>query len=483
MSQPERFDAVVVGAGPNGLAAAVTLASAGKSVLVLEAADEIGGGARTAILTLPGYRHDVCSAVHPLAVSSPFFRSLDLSRHGLRWIEPPAPLAHPLDDDTAVMLERSPTATAGGLGRDGRAYLRLIGPLLARWSDLTDDLLGPIHVPPRHPLALARFGPEALLPASILARLAFREERAAALFAGMAAHSVLPLESPGSAGYGLILALAGHSVGWPLAAGGSQSLADALAGHLRALGGQIRTGRAVESWDDLPTATAYLFDVSPAALARIAGERLPSGYRRRLERYRHGPAAFKLDWALDAPIPWRADGCRRAGTVHLGGTLAEIAASERAAWQGAHSPRPYIILVQPTLFDPTRAPEGKHIAWAYCHVPNARQTPSQDMTAAIEAQVERFAPGFTARILARHVISPADFEAYNPNYVGGDVVGGAQTLAQFFGRPVLSINPYATPARGIYLCSASTPPGGGVHGMCGYHAATSALRFLTRRAM
>lgn len=480
MPHSQSYDAVVIGAGPNGLAAAVTLARAGRSVRVIEAAATVGGGTRTAELTLPGFRHDVCSAVHPLALSSAFFRDLPLDRYGLRWIEPPLPLAHPLDDGTAVVLERSVDATAAGLGRDAGAYRRLMGPLVRRWAAVTEDLLGPPPLPPRHPLALIGFGVEALLPASLLARLWFRGERARALFAGMAAHSILPLERPGSAAFGLILGMAGHAVGWPVAQGGSQAIADALAAYLRDLGGEIVTGRPVASLADLPPAGAFLFDVSPVNLLRIAGDRLPAAYQRRLARYRHGPAAFKLDWALDGPIPWAAAACGRAGTVHLGGTLAEIAASERAGWQGQHPQQPYIILTQPSLFDPTRAPAAKHTAWAYCHVPNlhvAQNAVSRhEMVERIEAQVERFAPGFRARILARHVMAPADFEAYNPNYVGGDIIGGAQDLPQFFARPVLSRSPYATPAAGIYLCSASTPPGGGVHGMCGYHAAQAALR-------
>lgn len=487
MSYTQPYDAIVIGAGPNGLAAAVTLARAGQSVLVIEAASTVGGGTRTAELTLPGFRHDICSAVHPLALSSAFFREVPLDRYGLRWIEPPLPLAHPLDDGTAVVLERSLEATAAGLGRDASAYRRLMGSLVKRWAAVTEDLLGPPPLPPHHPLALTMFGVEALLPASLLARLWFRGERARALFAGMAAHSILPLERPVSAAYGLILGMAGHAVGWPIAQGGSQAIADALAAYLRDLRGEIITGQPVTSLAELPPAQALLFDVSPINLARIAGDRLPATYRRKLARYRHGPAAFKLDWALDGPIPWRADACRRASTVHLGGTLAEIARSERAAWQGAHPAQPYLILTQPSLFDPTRAPAGKHTAWAYCHVPNlhapgtsaAPGTSEEAMIERIEAQVERFAPGFKARILARHVLAPADFEAYNPNYVGGDITGGAQDLLQFFARPVLSRNPYVTPAEGIYLCSASTPPGGGVHGMCGYNAARAALKAKT----
>ncbi len=472
------YDAVVVGAGPNGLAAAITLAQAGWSVLVLEAQATIGGGMRTAELTLPGFRHDVCSAAHPLAVTSLFFRGMPLAQHGLAWVHPPAPLAHPLDDGTAVMLERSVDATADGLGRDGAAYRRLMRPLAARWADIAEDVLGPSPFLPRHPVALARFGLAALLPAATLARLWFRDEPARALFGGSAAHAILPLERPGSAAFGLALGAAGHAVGWPIARGGSQAIADAMAAHLRSLGGVIITGQRVESAAALPPARAWLFDVSPRHLARIAGDRLPASYRRALARYRHGPAAFKLDWALDGPIPWRAAGCRRAGTVHLGGALDDIRRSEREVWQGRHPERPFTILAQPSLFDPTRAPAGKHTAWAYCHVPNlaASPAPPAGMAERVEAQVERFAPGFRDRILARSVMAPADFEAHNANYVGGDVIGGVQDLAQFFARPVLSRRPHATPAAGIYLCSASTPPGGGVHGMCGYHAAQAVLR-------
>ncbi|MFL5803020.1 MAG: phytoene desaturase family protein [Roseiflexaceae bacterium] len=469
---PERYDAIVVGAGPNGLAAAVALARAGRSTLVLEAEPSVGGGARSAELTLPGFVHDICSAVHPLGIGSPFFRTLPLAEHGLHWLYSPAPLAHPLDDGTAVLLERSVAATAAALGRDGAAYRRLVAPLVRRWEPTAAAILGPV-LPPRHPLALARFGLRALWPASLLAQALFRGERARALFAGMAAHAIMPLEQPATAAFGLVMLLFGHAVGWPFPHGGAGRIADALASYLRALGGEARTGMRIESLDQLPPARALLFDVAPRQLLSIAGERLPAGYRRALGRYRYGPGVFKVDWALDGPIPWAAPECARAATVHLGGTLQEIAASERAPWQGVHATRPFVLLTQPSLFDPTRAPAGKHTAWAYCHVPHGS---TEDMTERIEQQVERFAPGFHARILARSTIGPAALERHNANYIGGDIGGGAQNLAQLFTRPVARLDPYTTPARGIYLCSSSTPPGGGVHGMCGYWAARSALR-------
>jgi phytoene dehydrogenase-like protein len=464
-------EAVVVGAGPNGLAAAITLARAGRAVLVLERADTIGGGARTADLTLPGFRHDVCAAVHPLAAGSPFFRALALDAHGLDLVHPPSPLAHPLDDGTAVLLERSVGATATGLGPDARAYRTLMEPLVDAATPLIDALLGPPR-PPRHPIALARFGLSALRSAAGLARARFEGPRARALFAGLAAHSMLPLEQSPSAAFGLVLALLGHACGWPVARGGSQRIADALASLLRGLGGEIVTGRPVASLEELPPARCVLLDVTPRQLLALAGRRLPESYRRRLARYRYGPGSCKVDWALDGPIPWRAGACRRAATVHVGGTLEEIAAAEAAATRGEHPERPFVLLAQPSLFDPTRAPAGKHTVWGYCHVPNGSAV---DMAERIERQVERFAPGFRDRILARHVMTAADLERYNPNYVGGDINGGLQDLWQLFARPVARLVPYATPVRGLYLCSASTPPGGGVHGMCGARAARAAL--------
>jgi phytoene dehydrogenase-like protein len=455
--------AVVIGSGPNGLSAAITLARAGCDVLVHEAAAGIGGSARSAALTLPGFVHDVCSAVHPLAVSSPAFRDLPLA---IDWVHPEAPLAHPLDDGTAVVLERSLEATCRGLGADGARWQRLMQPLVEAWPTLQDEILGPLALP-RHPLLMARFGLHALAPAASLARRWFRGERARALFAGIAAHSLLPLDMRPSAAFGLVLGVAGHASGWPFPRGGAQRISDALAGLLRSLGGAIRTGARVES---LPDAPLVLCDLTPRPFLALAGSRLSGPYRRLLERYRYGPAVFKVDWALDGPIPWKARECGRAGTIHLGGTLEEIAESERAAWNGTLAERPFVLLAQPSLFDPTRAPAGKHTAWAYCHVPNAS---AADMTEPLEAQVERFAPGFRRRILARSVMGPAALERYNPNLAGGDINGGAADLPQLFLRP--TPRTYTTPLPGVYLCSAATPPGGGVHGMCGYHAARLAL--------
>mgnify|MGYP005845878235 CR=1 FL=1 len=469
--------AVVVGAGPNGLAAAVALAREGLGVEVREAGETVGGGCRSRELTLPGFTHDVCAAVHPLAASSPFLRRLPLADHGLAWVHPPAPLAHPLDGATAVMLERDVAQTAANLGPDGPAWTKLVAPLAQGWFDLVEDLLAPALHRVRHPLAYARFGLLALRSARSLAEAAFRGERARALFAGLAAHAVLPLERAGTAAFGLVLAAAGHAAGWPLARGGSQGLADALASHLKALGGAVRVGAPVERADDLPPGDLVLWDVSPRRLVALGGRRLPPPYRRALGRFRHGPGVFKVDWALSEPIPWAAAECRRAATVHLGGTLEELAASERAPWRGRVSERPYVILVQPTLFDPTRAPGGGHTAWAYCHVPSGW---ARDETPRIEAQVERFAPGFRECVLARSVLDPRRMQAYNPNYVGGDIGGGVQDLGQTFARPARSLHPYRAGVPGWYLCSASTPPGGGVHGMCGFHAARAALSDLRR---
>jgi len=464
-------DAVVVGSGPNGLAAAIALARAGRSVVVREAAEVIGGGTRTEALTLPGFLHDVCSTVHPLAVSSPFFRSLPLAQHGLEWIHSPACLAHPLDDGSVGLLERSMDATGATLGADARAWKRLLGPWVDRWLVLAEDVLGPLEFPD-HPFLLARFGLYGLRSAYQVARRSFEGDLARAVFAGNAAHSMVPLTRSPTAAFGLTLAAAGHAVGWPIARGGSRSISHALAAYLRSLGGEIVTGAPVENIDEFQGVETILLDLTPRQVLRVAGHRLPGRYRKALERFRYGAGAFKIDWALSEPIPWRNPECRRAATVHLGGTLDEIEASERAPLEGRVPERPFVLMVQPTLFDPSRAPEGKHVAWAYCHVPFGSTV---DMTRAIEDQVERFAPGFRDVVLARSLMDPAALEAHNPNLVGGDISGGAMTLRQVFFRPALRRNPYSTPVDGLYLCSASTPPGGAVHGMCGFYAARAAL--------
>ncbi|MGI8605661.1 MAG: phytoene desaturase family protein [Gaiellaceae bacterium] len=467
----------MVGSGPNGLAAAITLAERGLSVLVREANDTIGGGARSGALTLPGYVHDLCSAVHPLGAASPFLRTLPLAEHGLEWIFPPAEVVHPLDDGTAIVVERSVEATAAGLAIDAGAYRRLIGRFAADWPKLEREVLGPLVHVPRHPIALGRFGLAALLPATALARLAFRGQRARALLAGGAAHSMLPLGRPASASFGLVLLVLAHAVGWPVPRGGAQRIADALASYLCSLGGEIETGAPVESLREL-SARAVICDVTPRELARLASAQLPSGYRKRLTQYRYGPGAFKVDYALDAPIPWEAPACAGSACLHLGGTLEEIAASERRPWAGHAPERPFVILAQPSLFDPSRAPAGKHTAWAYCHVPNGSKL---DLTERIEAQIERFAPGFGGHVLARRAHAPADLEAANRNLVGGDINGGAQDLAQLVFRPTARTVPYSTPVPGLFLCSSSTPPGGGVHGMCGRRAAKAALRAVFQR--
>ena len=469
-------DAVVIGSGPNGLAAAIALAQSGASVLVLEAADEIGGGMRTAELTLPGFAHDVCAGAHPMGILSPYFSTLPLSAHGLEWIRPAASVAHPLDDEPAVMLWRSVDETAQGLGRDEGRYRHLVAPFLKDPDGLLEDVLGPLGVP-SHPVLMGRFGLKGLRSASGLARSRFRDERARALFAGCGAHSIMPLERRLTGAVGLLFLITAHVEEWPVVKGGSTALGGALASYLRTLGGRIETGARVTSLADLPEARVYLFDTSPAQLADIAEPVLPDRYVRRLHRYRYGPGVFKLDWALDGPIPWKDPRCLEASTVHIGGTLREIAAAEAAVWRGEHPERPFALLVQQSHFDSSRAPEGKHTGYAYCHVPAGSTV---DLTDVLERQVERFAPGFRDRILGRHAMRTDDFERHNPNYVGGAITGGVADLFQAFARPAARLDPYSTPNPRVFICSASTPPGGGVHGMCGYHAAQSALRRVER---
>lgn len=465
------FDAVVVGSGPNGLAAAIHLQRAGLSVLVVEGKDTIGGGLRSKELTLPGFVHDVCSAIHPMAAGSPFFSTLPLQEHGLEYIYPDVSAAHPFDNGTAAVLKRSIDETAQLLGVDKEAYLSLLKPVVREWPRIAPDVLGPLTFPD-NPIAMATFGLKALQPSTFLAKT-FRTMEARGLWAGMAAHSIQPLTNLATSAIGLVLMAVGHLWGWPLPKGGSQQIADALASYFVSLGGKIETGYYVKSLKQLPSSEVVLLDVTPRQLLEIAGYRLSSVYKWQLDRYRYGMGVFKIDWALDGPIPFTAPECRNAGTIHLGNTMEEIVASEHQNAHGLHPEQPFVLLAQQSLFDDTRAPAGKHTAWAYCHVPNGSL---QDRTTAIENQVERFAPGFRDRILGRHVMNTAQIEAYNPNYIGGDINGGIIDLSQLYTRPTLSLVPYRTSAKGIYICSSSTPPGGGVHGMCGFHAARQALK-------
>jgi phytoene dehydrogenase-like protein len=467
----EKFDAVVVGSGPNGLTAAIVLARAGLSTLVLEASESIGGGCRTAELTLPGFHHDVCAAIHPMGVLSPIFRELGLEKQGLKWVQTPAPLAHPLPDGEAALLHHSLEETAAGFGGDAASWRGLFGPLLKHQEAFFSEIFQPLRIP-AHPLLMTRFGWNAIRPAEAVMRR-FQTVGARALFAGCAAHSVLPLTRAGTASFGLVLALAGYAVGWPCARGGSQRIIDALERCFRGLGGQIQTGRRARSWREIPAARVVLFDLAPGHVARIAGDELPASYIRRLREFKHGPGVFKVDWALDGPIPWKDARCGLAATVHAGGTAEEVMRSEHLMGRGEISESPFVLVAQQSLFDASRAPAGSQTGWAYCHVPAGCRV---NMTERIERQIERFAPGFRDRIVARHSRGPKEYEEYNANFIGGDIGGGANTLGQFLFRPVARWNPYATPNPRFYLCSSSTPPGGGVHGMCGYWAARSALR-------
>lgn len=460
----------VIGAGPNGLAAAIVLAQAGVQVEVFEAEPQPGGAARTLELTLPGFLHDFGSAVHPLAAGSPFFTKLPLARHGLEWIHSPLALAHPLDDGTAILLHRDLPAMRDTLGRDAKSWIRLMEPFARHWPEISNEVMQPVHIFSRHPILLARFGLAAFPPSNAVANVLFRDVRAKALYAGLAAHSALSLDEPLSGGFAVLLGAAAHAVGWPIPRGGAQSIARALCEHLESLGGKVRTSTRVEKLSDLPDRDLTLCDVTPRQLHRICGDRLSAKYRSKLEQFRYGVGVFKVDYALSSPIPWKAKDCLRAATVHIGGTAEEIGASESAARAGKCAERPFVLLAQPSLFDPSRAPAGKHVAWAYCHVPNGSDV---DMLGRIENQIERFAPGFRDCILAWRVFSPASIEAMDANLIGGDINGGALDLGQFFFRP--TSNFYATSSSDIYICSSSTPPGGGVHGMCGYHAANAAL--------
>ncbi len=469
-ARPE-FDAVVVGAGPNGLTAAAVLLEAGWRVLVVEAASTPGGGTRSAELTLPGFVHDVCSAIHPLAAASPAFRSLPLEGHGVEWIHPDVPVAHPIDGGRAGILERSVEATALRLGTDGDAYRSLMAPLVRHGDELAHSLLSPLELPPKHPLVLARFGIHAIRSAQSLARR-WSGDEASGLFAGLAAHSILPLSAAGTGGYGMFLGVLAHHVGWPMAKGGSGAIAAALASIVVERGGVIECDHPVSSLAELPPSKATVLDVTPAQVIELGGDQVPPRYRRALQRFRYGAGVFKVDWALDGPIPWTNPDVAGAATVHVGGTMAQVSRSEADAFAGRHSERPFVLVVQPSAFDPSRAPEGRHTGWAYCHVPAGS---TLDRTEAIEAQVERFAPGFRDRILARSVMNTSDFSSYNANYIGGDIAGGLGTVRQVAFRPVPSLHPWVTPIDGVYLCSASTPPGGGVHGMGGWHAARAVL--------
>ncbi|WKN43736.1 phytoene desaturase family protein [Tunicatimonas pelagia] len=467
----KKYDCVVIGSGPNGLAAAIELQRSGLSVLVLEAKDTIGGGVRSEELTLPGFIHDVGSAIHPLGVASPFLSQLPLADHGLEWVYPPDAVAHPMDNGVTVTLNRSVEITADSLGVDAEAYRSLMKPIVNNWNQIAPDFLGPLRIP-KHPLKLAGFGLKALRSTTSLANSLFKTPEAKGFFAGLAAHSTLPLEKTATSAIGLVLGALGHVVGWPFPKGGAKAITDALVSYLQSLGGEIEAGREVRAITDIPPCRATVWDVTPWQLLEIKGLALPTNYRKQLQYFQYGPGIFKIDWALSDPIPFKNPKANQAATIHLGGTLEEIALSERDAWHKKHTSHPYVLLVHQSPFDSTRAPVGKHTAWAYCHVPRYSL---QDMTEAIEAQVKRFAPDFRDTILGKHTMHTRQVNQYNPNYIGGDINGGAQTINQIFTRPTFSLTPYRTAKKGVYLCSSSTPPGGGVHGMCGYHAAQTVL--------
>jgi phytoene dehydrogenase-like protein len=472
------YDATIIGSGPNGLSAAITLARAGYKVRVIEGRDRLGGGCRTRELTLPGFQHDVCAAIHPLGIASPFFRDLPLSEFGMKWIQPTHPLAHPLDDGTAVVIRRSVSETAAGLEVDAGTYRRIMGRVVRNYNNILVDYLGPLRFPSR-PIPFVGFGMLALMPATGFARLFFKGERARAVFSGMAAHSILPLTQIGTASFGLLLGMLTHAVGWPLAEGGSQNLIQAMTAYLESLGGVTETGRFVSDLDEaLDDSQVVLLDTAPKGVIEMSGEHLPGKYKQALGRFRYGPGVFKLDLALSGPVPWTAPECREAGTVHVGGRMEEIVASEAACWRGEHPHKPYVLVAQTSLFDRTRVPGSGETLWTYCHVPNGSTT---DMSEVIEAQIERFAPGFRKLIIGRSKLTAAQMGEYNPNYVGGDINAGVQDLRQLFTRPVARFDPYSTPNPRIFLCSSSTPPGGGVHGMCGFYAARSAMRRALRR--
>lgn len=469
-------DAIIIGSGPNGLAAAIRLAQEGLSVKVFEAADTVGGGTRTKELTLPGFNHDICSAIHPMAVGSPFFKTLPLKQYGLEWIHPTYPLAHPLDDRPAVILHKSLDDTAAELNDDGDAYRNLFSSLVERWDDLAPELLSPLNSFPSHPLLLSKFGLKALQSAEGLASRKFKTDRAKALFAGLAAHSILPLNQISTAAIGLVLGTIGHKIGWPLPKGGSHNITKALSEYFISIGGKIETGAAVKTLRELPQSKLILFGNTPKQILTIAGDQLPDSYAKKLRSFKYGAGVFKVDIALNSPIPWTDKRCGEAGTVHLGGTLQEIARSEKQIANGHHPGKPYVLLTQQSMFDDSRAPAGKHTVWAYCHVPNGS---TEDMTEPVLRQIERFAPGFRDLMLDYHTMNTRAMENYNANYVGGDINGGSQDISQLFTRPAGLLDPYHIPGTSLFICSSSTPPGGGVHGMCGYHAANSALKYLS----